>query len=156
MIWVSGASTVRHIKRMWDVLTWSPRLCRSPRCCWWLWSSPRCCCRPAGSPPPLSDSPPPSHRLTAPEQHSSTMITLSSWLFGRDIPISSRVTSDLYLLTHRSQSSHVFRPCKTYLLFKDDYLNVPTINFDRDIPRQSTGWGSAKEDFFSFKPSSVS
>lgn len=33
-----------------------------------------CCCHPAGSPPPLWDSLPPSHHLTGPEQHSHVLL----------------------------------------------------------------------------------
>lgn len=67
--------TTKHIFcRKPFVLTLSPRLCHSPQCCWWLWSSLKCCCHPEGSPPLLSDSPPPGHRLTAPGQQRSQAI----------------------------------------------------------------------------------
>lgn len=50
------------------VLTWSPRQCHSPPCCWLLSSCPTCCFHPAGSPPPLWGSPPPGHRLRGPKR----------------------------------------------------------------------------------------
>lgn len=107
------------------LLTWFPHQCRSPQCCWWLLSSLRCCCHPVGSPPPLSDSQPPSHRQTAPEQHS--VITPRSLWCGKDILISSRVTSPMLIMQqafHNLCSSDV---ASNYIIFRSGNITTDQV-----------------------------
>lgn len=107
------------------LLTWFPHRCHSPQCCWWLLSSLRCCCHPAGSPPPLSDNQPPSHHLTAPEQHS--VITPRSLLCGKDILISSRVTSPMLIMQQAFDNLCSSDVASNYIIFRSGNITTDQV-----------------------------
>lgn len=110
-----GSSRCCYIRVL---LTWSPHLCRSPRCCWWPWSSQRCCCRPAGSPPPLSDSPPPSLRPTVPKQNRPKLMNdneaRSSVLTGLE-PAKKLACPPNWWFSHNLRGSNGLRLSRTKL-----------------------------------------